>query len=392
MKSIVILGLMLIALCITTRAQKISGKSNPVHVEVSSVVAPTPPVLIWLSPDQATTALNVKKMVIRVGINSTVKLKNVTVLVNGNVPESDRGIGEAQSPEARKFAQFIERELELSAGLNEIKVIAENENGDKAVESRNVNVKLPAALALNERTDYALIIATNDYIEWGDLVNPVFDATAIADELKENYGFKVDFVKNPTKTEVLKKIKEYSTMNYLPDDQLFIFIAGHGKFDDVIKDGYLVSKDSRKADETNESYIPFSYLKTAIDNNPCKHIYLVMDACFGGTFDQAIAKRGEDDEGMYSEVTQTEFIKKKLRFKTRVYLTSGAKEYVPDGKAGKHSPFASKFIEALRAYGGRNKVLTSQQIFLYVERTKPEPRYGTFGDNEPGSEFVFVAR
>jgi hypothetical protein len=115
-----------------------------------------------------------------------------------------------------------------------------------------------------------------------------------------------------------------------------------------------------------------------------------MDACFGGTFDQAIAKRGGDDN-MYREITQDEYITKKLKFKTRLYLTSGAKEYVPDGRAGKHSPFASKLVEALRGYGGKNKVLTSQQVFWYVERVKPEPRFGTFGDNEPGSEFVFVA-
>jgi hypothetical protein len=118
-----------------------------------------------------------------------------------------------------------------------------------------------------------------------------------------------------------------------------------------------------------------------------------MDACFGGTFDQAIAKRGDDDmDPAYSGKTAAEFIEKKLKFKSRIYLTSGGKEYVSDGRANKHSPFAYFFIESLRGYGGKMKVLTSNEIRANVERMKSEPRYGFFGDNEPGSEFVFQAR
>jgi hypothetical protein len=73
-------------------------------------------------------------------------------------------------------------------------------------------------------------------------------------------------------------------------------------------------------------------------------------------------------------------------------MTSGGKNYVPDGRPGKHSPFASKLLEALRSYGGAYRVLTSAKIWMSVETAKPEPRFGTFGDNEPGSEFVFQAR
>jgi len=107
-----------------------------------------------------------------------------------------------------------------------------------------------------------------------------------------------------------------------------------------------------------------------------------------------IAKRGEDDEEMRDKlVARDEFINQKLKLKTRMFLTSGQKEYVSDGKKGKHSPFASKFVEALRSYGGNNKMLSASSVFYsYMLGMKPQPHFGTFGDNDPGSEFFFVAK
>lgn len=363
--------------------------TQPATIEVAEN---TRPVIIWLSPDQVSSTLEAKKTTVKVGVNSKAKMKNVMLLVNGMQPGEHRGLG-ASSPDALKFDTFIEKEIELSEGPNEIKITAENEKGEISIESRMINVKSAPALALAPRTDYALMFATNDYDEWGDLVNPVFDAEAIKKDLEELYGFKVELVKDPTKSVFLSKLREYSQKNYLPDDQLFIFIAGHGKFDPLIKDGYVVTKDSKLADENNETYISFSDLRTRIDNNPCRHVFLTMDACFGGTFDQAIAKRGADDDEDFTgfnAAIQQDLIKRKLQYKSRIYLTSGGKEYVSDGRPGRHSPFATNFLEALRSGGGRMRVLTSAVIYSFAEAGKQVPRYGTFGDNEPGSEFVFV--
>ncbi|MBP6721260.1 MAG: hypothetical protein KA239_02995, partial [Bacteroidia bacterium] len=86
------------------------------------------------------------------------------------------------------------------------------------------------------------------------------------------------------------------------------------------------------------------------------------------------------------------FINRKLQFKTRRYLTSGGKEYVPDGAPGSHSPYARKFLDALRNYGGHDRIMTLAELVLYFERLMPEPRFGEFGGNEPGSDFLFIAR
>lgn len=390
MKKLVVLVVALAAM-VPAFAQTIKGRSNSVRLEVSSKPKSSPPVLVWISPDQTSSVITATQLTLKVGVNSTFEMKDVTVLING-APQADRGFA-VSSPDASKFKKFIEKSLTLSQGPNEIKIIATNANNEVTTESRMVNVSAPVVLVNSEqRTDYALIIATNDYDEWSDLTNPVFDATAIADELEQNYGFKVERIFNKTKSEVVTKIREYAKRNYGTDDQLFIFIAGHGQFDEIGKDGYVVCKDSKTNDDTYDSYLPFSVLRTTIDNNPAKHVFLTMDVCFGGTFDQAIAKRGDDRDQMYADIPQAEYISKKLKFKTRLYMTSGGKQYVPDGRAGKHSPFASKFLEALRGYGGSYRVLTANKIWMSVETAKPEPKFGDFGDNEPGSEFVFQAR
>ena len=49
------------------------------------------------------------------------------------------------------------------------------------------------------------------------------------------------------------------------------------------------------------------------------------------------------------------------------------------------------FIDALRSRGGRDGILTLPEVFTYVEKLKIQPRFGEFGDNAPGSDFIFVA-
>lgn len=239
-------------------------------------------------------------------------------------------------------------------------------------------------------SDYALVIATNSYQAMNPLVNPVFDANAISNILETEYSFQVETLIDPSLAQITLKIREYAQKLFSEDDQLFIFIAGHGEYDDFYKEGYLVASDSRREDEAKTSYLPHSALRTYINNIPCKHIFLAMDVCFGGTFDPHIASSRGDAESDIA--ARAHFIKRKMASKTRLYLTSGGKEYVPDGRPGQHSPFARKLLEAFSSYGGSDKILTYKELLTFVEAVTPEPRFGDFGDNEPGSDFIFIAR
>ena len=243
-----------------------------------------------------------------------------------------------------------------------------------------------------ERTDYALVFATDDYDNWSDLVNPVFDSRTIAEELKKIYKFKVEIVENATQAEILKKLREYGEKQYKPLDQLFIFFAGHGTYDQTFGEGFVVTRESMLNDEGKTTYLSHNRLRSIINNVPCEHIFLAMDVCFGGTFDAALASARGMDEEVYREQSQAEFLTRKLTYKTRKYLTSGGKTYVSDGIKGQHSPFAKSFLAALDSQGGKDGILTIQEIFSYVEKLKNPPKLGEFGDNAPGSDFLFLVK
>jgi formylglycine-generating enzyme required for sulfatase activity len=288
---------------------------------------------------------------------------------------------------------YFERSVALRYLENEIQIRAIDAN-------RNVgSVSFTVKRELNEGdvtrtsgavrgTNYALLIGTDEYKEFQRLNNPVFDVKTIAAELEQAYGFNVKTVVAPTLDQFYSELRSYGNRKYSSLDQLFIFVAGHGVFDDVFGDGYLVLADSKKNDQNKTSYVSHSNLRTILNNIDCPHIFLVLDVCFGGTFDPLVASRGDE----YEALNRDQFIQRKLKYRTRQYLTSGGKTYVSDGRPGSHSPFAREFIRALRGYGGTDRVLTIAEIIGYVEKVQPEPRWGEFGSNEPGSDFLFIVK
>jgi|5_EtaG_2_1085323.scaffolds.fasta_scaffold00011_63 WD40 repeat protein len=245
--------------------------------------------------------------------------------------------------------------------------------------------------SVKKQTNYALLIAIGEYDAFDNLINPTIDVGEIAKDLSQDYGFVVEVLSNPKLDDILKKLKTYAMIPYGENDQLFIFFAGHGYYDDVFKEGYLIAKDSKADDIAHTSFLSHSNLRTVVNNIPCEHIFLSLDACFGGTFDPIIASASRST-GMYKDVEKEDFIERKMKYKTRLYLSSGGKEYVPDGRPGQHSPFTRKFLEALRSYGGEDGVLTINEILSYIEKVDPQPRFGEFGNNEPGSDFLFIKK
>jgi hypothetical protein len=354
----------------------------------------TVPEISWRNPQIQFTNIDSRKYNLQLNVRSTIGLEDVSVYLNDYPVTKQRGFAVVSVKSLSNFERVVDTEILLRPGLNKVRVTARNKEGGLSTSIREINVLVPAEGAHKvSRKDYALLFATDEYDHWDDLQNPVNDVTTIATDLEAMYGFEIEVVKNPSKREVLQKLREYTKKSYLPNDQLFIMFAGHGYFDQLFNQGYLVCKDSKITDEERLSYISHNNLRGIIDNIPSKHIFLAMDACFGGTFDPFIrtsAHRGGD--GLYDELGNEEYINRKLKFRTRKFLTSGGKEYVSDGRPGQHSPFTRKLLEAIRSYGGPDNVLTLAEIKAYVEKIDPEPRFGEFGTDQPGSDFIFVVK
>jgi hypothetical protein len=321
-------------------------------------------------------------------VKSDTGFEMISMVAYRKVDDSELGSKSYEVPVGQKEF-MLSHDFFLPDGDILFRITAISKTGGTISSTRSVLVGMNAikdAVAI-DRKDYALVFATDKYDNWGDLVNPVNDGNTIAEELRKTYGFEVEVIENPSQNEVFEKILEYNRKEYKPQDQLMIFFAGHGQFDEDFGEGYIVAKNSLANDKSKTSYISHARLRSVINNIPSEHIFLAMDVCFGGTFDPRIAS----SRATY-EADDKELLVRKLSYKTRRYLTSGGKEYVSDGIPGEHSPFARKFLEALRSYGGSDRLLTLVEVYSYLERLKPTPRSGEFGDNESLSDFIFVAQ
>ncbi len=390
MKNILIFIMTMIAFSV--EAQLVSDQTNAIRLdfnkpEKGEIILPK---IGWEYPSREYTNSQEKKARFEALIESTTPIKEVKIGIGKKRGAKPFATTTIEIPE-NTLKYKVEKDIHLLSGENVISLIVTNEDGGTVVDYRNVLVGLDAitkAIDIN-RKDYALLIGTDKYDHWSDLVNPVYDVETISGILSDSYNFETEVLADPQQEDFLVKIKEYSQKKYKPQDQLLIFIAGHGQFDEAFGEGYIVTKGSLQNDEAKTTYIPHSVLRNIIDNIPCDHILLVMDVCFSGTFDPVIAR---SRSAAYEDLDDAELLVRKLSKKTRRYLTSGGKEYVSDGVAGQHSPFAQRFIEILKSRGGGDRIITLQEIYPVMQRLKTLPRTGEFGQNEKDSDFVFVAK
>ncbi len=249
--------------------------------------------------------------------------------------------------------------------------------------------------------DYALLFATDEYDHWPKLKNAISDAHAIGQILETQYGFVTpDEAFKLDREQILGKLRNYAADKQFADgDQLFIYFAGHGDYDPVTKEGFIVPKDaaSPEADpvvRTGHS-IPLSQVKDILEKLSCNHIFVVLDICFGGTIEFGVATAGGTRGGGVGtpvDVPKSEFINRKLKHKCRRYLASVGKEEAPDGPLRGHSPFAAQLIKSLDEDAKDDGVVTIGKILTRVERGAQETRDGALLGHEPGGDFLFVHR
>ena len=250
---------------------------------------------------------------------------------------------------------------------------------------------------------YALVIGTDRYKakDWETLDNPIYDATEVAGALKSYYDYSVTLLKDPPMDTVYNAISEYyKTLR--ENDQLIIYIAGHGDFDaGLLDDGFIVCTDSKspEIDPLRNSYIQHTKLKKMINKIPAKQILVLLDICHGGVFDDAVLGRQRDNPT--SAITNRnvlELLKDKSELTTRKVLSSVGKESAFDGKAGKHSPFAAYLLKILNARGGTEGIVTLSDIYALLQKAslnetetlKISPHMAGFGQNDPLSEFILI--
>lgn len=279
--------------------------------------------------------------------------------------------------------------------------------------------------------DYALLFA-NSYVDdtnWNELKNPVNDVTDIARELRERYGFREVVVKENLSTrEIRETLTAYQSKEFpKPDDQLFIFFAGHGvtnRVSDIASNSYYVGSGApRFSIEDSGHFMPLDSILQMIAGFKINHVMTVFDACFAGqiwkpavaTYSRRASIDLSDDRPMFASldrpsrgvgkrfesIFETErilderlvFAKRTMATQSRIVLTSGNRPVLDafrraDGSLSRNSPFADKLLEVLRE-GGRNfNVLTANEIYTAVLGLPVQPMVGQMGGTD--GDFVFV--
>lgn len=293
--------------------------------------------------------------------------------------------------------QGASEKIRLSIGLNEIKTIGSNSQpvSIKTGVSETTNIRTASnSLTQTENSNaisgvptyYTLFIGVDNYQfasqNLSNLNKPIKDASSFRDILLTKYAFTVtnsNLLRNPTRTEIIKALEELAK-KITPKDNLLIFYAGHGYWDERLKVGYWLPSDSRTDDKSN--WIANSTIRDYIAGIQSKHTLLVSDACFSGSIFKTREVNSEINEYGVSKVYQ---------LPSRKAMTSGTLTTVPD---------ESKFMQYLvkRLSENTSKYLTTRQLFFSVEtavlnNTSTVPQLGVIQETgDEGGDFIFIKR
>jgi tetratricopeptide (TPR) repeat protein len=279
-------------------------------------------------------------------------------------------------------------EVLLSVGQNEVFVKATDMKQNSITLSyliyREDTVISDIAALMQNGKYYALIIGISDYIdpEMTDLDGyPVQDAERLAQILSDKYTFDEEnmmMLKNPDRTKILRAFDNLNK-TITADDNLLIFYAGHGFYDEDTELGYWLPTDAEK--DFTANWIYNDVLVANLRRIHSKHTLLISDACFSGSI---FKTRGlsEDAPAAYQ---------KKYELSSRKAISSGVLKTVPN-----KSIFFKYLADRLES--NNTKYLSASQLFQDIEipvanNSPNTPQYGVIqGVGDEGGDFIFILK
>jgi hypothetical protein len=298
--------------------------------------------------------------------NSDGTFQVVVPLVDGKNEIAIRATDTRQNSEEKKF--FI---LKKTAQGN----VAKGETEELDLVFSNNEKKAPKY--------YALILGANDYQDpqIPTLDGPISDAAKLGLALTSRYTFDsqdVIFIKNPTREQIINEL-DLLTRKVTKNDNLLVFYAGHGYWDQETDFGYWLPVDSKS--NTTSNWLANSQIRDYVAAIKSKHTLLITDACFAGSIFRTRKTFEETSTGkknLYNNIS-------------RQAMTSGALTVVPD---------RSLFLEYLvkRLNENTKDYLTGEELFSsfktdVMNGSPVTPMYGDIKDSgDEGGDFVFVRK
>lgn len=220
---------------------------------------------------------------------------------------------------------------------------------------------VPAGVKLGKY--HALVIGNNSYQSnvFGSLQSAVNDATAVSNLLRDRYGYQTTLLLNATRFDMLSALNDLR-QSLKPEDNLLVYYAGHGELSDDGQTGYWIPVDGQAG--LNNTWISNRAVSDILDTMESRHVLVVADSCYSGALTEAalplFAGAGER-EGEWGE-----WVKTMSDGRSRIALTSGGVQPVPDTGTGKHSYFARAFLNVLE---DNNRLLEGQALYREITST-----------------------
>lgn len=243
------------------------------------------------------------------------------------------------------------------------------------------------------RKSWALIIGINNYLNVSPLGYARNDAEAIANILEKKFDFKKENItllldKEATKKKIMSSFLKFAQENVKPNDRVLVFFAGHGHTITGNRGevGFLIPVDGDINDIS--TFIRWDDLTKNTELINAKHIFFIMDACYGGL---AITRSLQPGS--------MRFLKDMLQRNSRQVLTAGkADEQVADsgGPLPDHSIFTGHLLKALDGEAeSKDGVITANNVMSYVYKKVSTDLYSKqtphFGFLEGDGDFIFKA-
>jgi septal ring factor EnvC (AmiA/AmiB activator) len=263
----------------------------------------------------------------------------------------------------------------LAAERTPVTIVAVDKQGNRSTLSFDIVREQPAVTqaAASERASeppptpreagidlgsyHALVIGNDDYNALPRLRTAVADAREVEQLLRTRYGFKTTLVLNATRYQVLSALNDLRE-NLTDQDNLLIYYAGHGELDRKNLRGHWLPVDAEPSSTAN--WISNVAITDLLNVMSAKQILVVADSCYSGALTRSAL--GQLRAGMSAE-SKGRWMQVMAKKRSRTVLTSGGEQPVLDGAGGKHSVFASAFIEVLR---GNTDVLEGGRLFSEV--------------------------
>lgn len=263
-------------------------------------------------------------------------------------------------------AKLREREAELEESRRRLASLSAEVTrlGDQTRSSQQAAATAsPAALRVPRDVNFgryfALVIGNNNYRFIPRLKTAAGDARAIAEVLRNRYGFQTTLLLEADRYQMLSalnRLREVMTS----DDNLLIYYAGHGTVDENSNRDYWLPVDAES--DSTANWIPSYQVTDFLKAIAARHIMLVADSCYSGMLTRSAITRL--DTGMTDD-ERVSWYQAMIKKQARVILTSGGNKPVLDGGGGVHSVFAAALLAVLQ---NNTEVLEGQRLAQEVTK------------------------